>query len=126
VRYSVKFKKINREVKILMALAGKQNTIKLLDIVKEGEVYCLVFEHINQTDYKTILDTIQPRDCKLYIYQILKGLHYAHSIGIMHRDIKPQNVIIDHHKKEVNLHPCSLRSLIGDWESSICQTRITM
>jgi casein kinase II subunit alpha len=82
-----------------MAVAGKQNTIKLLDIVKEGEVYCLVFEHINQTDYRTILETIQPRDCKLYIYQILKGLHYAHSIGIMHRDIKPQNVIIDHHKK---------------------------
>lgn len=34
--YSVKFKKINREIKILMALAGKHNTIKLLDIVKES------------------------------------------------------------------------------------------
>ncbi len=32
----VKFKKINREVKILMALGGKHNCIKLLDIVKEG------------------------------------------------------------------------------------------
>lgn len=99
----VKFKKINREIKILMALGGKHHCIKLLDIVKESEVYCLVFEHIQQTDYKTILDTIQPRDCKLYIYQILKGLHYAHSMGIMHRDIKPQNVIIDHNKKEVGV-----------------------
>lgn len=32
----VKFKKINREVKILMALGGKHNVVKLLDIVKEG------------------------------------------------------------------------------------------
>lgn len=32
--YSVKFKKINREIKILMALNGKENAIKLLDIVK--------------------------------------------------------------------------------------------
>ena len=39
-------------------------------------------------------------DCKLYVDQILKGLHYAHSLGIMHRDIKPQNITIDHEKKE--------------------------
>jgi serine/threonine protein kinase len=53
--YLVKFKKINREIKILMALAGKNNTIKLLDIVREGEVYCLVFEYVNQTDYRKLL-----------------------------------------------------------------------
>lgn len=86
-----------------MALAGKHNTIKLLDIVKESEVYSLVFEYIHQTDYRSILEVIQPNDCKLYIYQILKGLHYAHSLGIMHRDIKPQNVIIDHDKRIVNI-----------------------
>ena len=34
--YKVKFKKINREIKLLMALGGKHNAIKLLDIVKEG------------------------------------------------------------------------------------------
>ena len=32
----VKFRKVNREIKILMALAGRHNCIKLLDIVKEG------------------------------------------------------------------------------------------
>jgi hypothetical protein len=46
-----------------MALAGKHNVVKLLDIVKEGEVYCLVFEYIKQTDYKTLLGIITPRDC---------------------------------------------------------------
>lgn len=38
---------------------------------------------------------------RYYLYQILKGLHYAHSKGIMHRDIKPQNVIIDHQARKV-------------------------
>lgn len=86
-----------------MALGGRHNAVKLLDIVKEGEVYCLIFEHIKQTDYKTLLTQLTPRDAKYYLYQILKGLHYAHSLGIMHRDIKPQNVLIDHDKREVNM-----------------------
>lgn len=94
--HAVKFKKINREIKILMALNGRENVIKLLDIVKEGDVHCLVFEHVKATEYKTLLGLLTPRDCKYYIYQILKGLHYCHSMGIMHRDIKPQNIVIDH------------------------------
>lgn len=84
-----------------MALGGQHNAIKLLDIVREGEVYCLVFEYVNQTDYRKLLEIITPKECKLYIYQVLKGLHYAHSMGIMHRDIKPQNVMIDHDQKKV-------------------------
>ena len=32
---------------------------------------------------------------QLYTYQMFKGLAYIHSRGICHRDIKPQNVLID-------------------------------
>lgn len=99
----IKFKKINREVKILMALGGKYNVVKLLDIVKESEVFCLVFEYVKQTDYKTLLGLLTPNDTRYYLYQILKGLHYAHSKGIMHRDIKPQNVIIDHQARKLRI-----------------------
>lgn len=42
-------------------------------------------------------------DCRYYLYQILKGLHYSHSIGIMHRDIKPQNLAIDHTTKTLKI-----------------------
>lgn len=49
----VKFKKINREIKILMALNGQENAIKLLDIVKyifsitlDKETYIALFSNI--------------------------------------------------------------------------------
>ena len=42
-------------------------------------------------------------DVQYYIYEILKGLDYCHSMGIMHRDIKPQNVMIDHKQKKLRI-----------------------
>ena len=32
---------------------------------------------------------------KLYSYQLLRGLAYIHNEGVMHRDIKPQNLLVD-------------------------------
>lgn len=40
---------------------------------------------------------------RYYIYEILLGLDYCHSLGIMHRDIKPHNVMIDHDKRQLRI-----------------------
>ena len=63
----------------------------------------MIFEHVKATDYKSLLSVITSADCKYYLYQILKGLHYCHSLGIIHRDIKPQNVVIDHDNKKLRI-----------------------
>lgn len=33
-------------------------------------------------------------DIKIYAYQIFRGLHYLHTLGICHRDIKPHNIMV--------------------------------
>jgi len=101
----VKKKKIKREIKILQNLAGGTNIIRLLDIVRDpqSKTPCLIFEYVNNTDFKMLYPTLTDYDIRYYIFELLKALEYSHSHGIMHRDVKPHNVMIDHEKRRLRL-----------------------
>eukprot|EP01138_Halocafeteria_seosinensis_P003214 gb/GECG01003288.1/.p1 GENE.gb/GECG01003288.1/~~gb/GECG01003288.1/.p1 ORF type:complete len:441 (+),score=37.92 gb/GECG01003288.1/:1-1323(+) len=101
----VKKKKIKREIKILQNLCGGPNIIKLLDVVRDpnSKTPCLVFEHINNTDFKVLYPTLCDFDIRYYVHEILVGLEYCHSNGIMHRDIKPHNIVIDHENRKLRI-----------------------
>jgi len=87
----VKKRKIKREIKILEILRGGPNIVELLDCVKDpaSKSPSLVFEHVNNTDFKSMFPTLTDMDIRFYIYELLTALDYCHSKGIMHRDVKP-------------------------------------
>eukprot|EP00884_Botryococcus_braunii_P011085 jgi/Botrbrau1/19979/Bobra.0059s0093.2 len=101
----VKKKKIKREIKILQNLCGGPNVIRLLDIVRDpqSKTPSLVFEYVNNTDFKVLYPTLGDYDIRYYIYELLKALDFCHSQGIMHRDVKPHNVMIDHAERKLRL-----------------------
>ncbi|KAI4324834.1 hypothetical protein MLD38_030286 [Melastoma candidum] len=101
----VKKKKIKREIKILQNLCGGPNIVKLLDIVRDqqSKTPSLIFEYVNNTDFKALYPTLSNYDIRYYIYELLKALDYCHSQGIMHRDVKPHNVMIDHEQRKLRL-----------------------
>jgi casein kinase II subunit alpha len=96
---------IKREIKILQNLCGGPNIVKLLDIVRDqqSKTPSLVFEYVNNTDFKVLYPTLTDYDIRYYIYELLKALDYCHSQGIMHRDVKPHNVMIDHEQRKLRL-----------------------
>ena len=85
-----------REIAVLRQLRHP-NIVELNDVVQnEGRLF-LVFEFVDK-DLKKFMESQQgdlPMETiQSYTYQLLAGLEYCHVRGVMHRDLKPQNILI--------------------------------
>ncbi|KAJ1998282.1 Casein kinase II subunit alpha [Coemansia thaxteri] len=101
----VKKKKIKREIQIMQNLSGGPNIIQLYDVVRDpqSKTPALISEYVNNTDFKLLYPMLDDMQVRYYIYQLLKALDFAHSRGIMHRDVKPHNVMIDNQRRTLRL-----------------------
>ncbi|XP_068081141.1 cyclin-dependent kinase 2 isoform X3 [Anabrus simplex] len=86
-----------REISLLKEL-NHPNVVRLLDVVHSDKKLHLVFEFLVQ-DLKKFLDTtmneLSEMLVKSYLHQLLNGISYCHAHRVLHRDLKPQNLLID-------------------------------
>lgn len=79
--------------------------MELLDVCLDrfSNTPSLVFEYVSPYNLKSFLTDMTYEEIRYYTYQVLKAIEFAHSKGIMHRDIKPMNIIVDKSTKTLKL-----------------------
>ena len=87
-----------REISLLKEL-NHINIVKLYEVLHSVKKLTLVFEYVEQ-DLKKIIDStngkgLEMKYVKSFLYQLLKGVDYIHKYKVLHRDLKPQNLLIN-------------------------------
>ncbi|CAB1313380.1 unnamed protein product, partial [Coregonus sp. 'balchen'] len=86
-----------REVSLLKDLKHA-NIVTLHDIIHTDKSLTLVFEYLDK-DLKQYMDDcgniLSMQNVKIFLFQILRGLAYCHKRKVLHRDLKPQNLLIN-------------------------------
>lgn len=93
----IKDKKLNREIKVLQNVVDNPLALTLLDIVRDplSKTISLITDYSNNVEYHTLYRTFTETSFKTYFFKLAKVLDSVHSVGIMHRDVKPGNVMFD-------------------------------
>jgi casein kinase II subunit alpha len=98
--------RVRRELKILIEVQGHDNILKLIDIVIDGKVGipAMVTEAVTGNQpWRELFATMSLDDSRYYIYRVLQALEHTHRRGVMHRDVKPVNILCINPRGHVKL-----------------------
>lgn len=79
------------------AMLAHPNIVDIFDVGQDGDIHYIVMEYVDGTDLKSLINREAPLAIDRAVQlaeQIARGLHAAHRAGMVHRDVKPQNVIV--------------------------------
>jgi cyclin-dependent kinase 2 len=86
-----------REISLLKNMKH-HSIVQLFDVIVAGGCIYMVFEYLDM-DLKKLLDRkkqlLTPKLVKSYMQQLLDAIDYCHKNRILHRDLKPQNLLLD-------------------------------
>ena len=80
-----------------IAVLSHQNIVKVFDVSYGDVLQYIVMEYVDGITLKEYMlqqGKIDPREAIYFLTQILRALQHAHDKGIVHRDIKPQNIML--------------------------------
>lgn len=112
--------RFHREARAVASL-DHPNIVRAFDVDNDGDVHYIVMEYIEGHDLKIAVERQGPlayRTAADYIRQAADGLAHAHQAGLVHRDVKPANLLIDN-KQVVKVLDMGLARTSDDIDASL-------
>jgi predicted Ser/Thr protein kinase len=81
-----------------LAQLSHPNIVQIYDLVQEADQYWIAMEYVEGTDLGTLIERkghYPANDAVGICVQIAEAMDYAHNRGVVHRDFKPSNVLIN-------------------------------
>src|SRR3984957_6272814 len=82
----------------ILTRLSSPHVVRVLDLVVEGDTLALVMEVVRGPSLRQVLSTvgtIGPESAVPLLVRVLEGLHVAHVGGVVHRDVKPANILLN-------------------------------
>lgn len=114
--------RFRREAQLAFRLSH-QNVARAFDLDHVGEIHFIVMEYVDGIDLHAKVKREGPlavRDAVEYLRQAALGLHHAHEEGLVHRDVKPSNLMLD---RKGTIKVLDLGLAMGDEEEAASLTR---
>lgn len=110
--------RILRELKFLRLLRHHENVVTVADVLVPGERDrfndAFVVSELMPTDLSKLLRSATPLSgdhVKYLMFQLLRAVHFLHSSNVFHRDIKPNNILVN---KKCELRVCDFGTSSGE------------
>lgn len=107
------------------ALLNHANVVNVYDVGQDGAIPYIVMEYIEGTNLKTLINQSAPLPVERAVTiasEVARGLAAAHKMGLIHRDIKPQNIMIE---TGGQVHITDFGIAKSDLSTTLTQTGIT-
>merc|ERR1712226_662197 len=89
---------VQREIDTIRRVSGHPNVVSLHDAYESDTFVFLVFELVKNGelfDFLTDRVRLTEKRARLLMKQILTAVHHCHTLNVVHRDVKPENILLD-------------------------------
>jgi serine/threonine protein kinase/Tfp pilus assembly protein PilF len=102
---------------ILATQVTHKNVVRIYDLGEADGLKFITMEYVEGEDLRTVIQQrtkLPPREAVAFIEQVCRALEAAHGVGVIHRDLKPQNIMLDKSGRILVMDFGLARTLEGD------------